>query len=44
MGYGNWFLLTFFLAFPAYLLLPWVSRMLRDSGTAQPGEARTATG
>ena len=36
MGYANWFLLTFFLAFPAYLLLPWVSRMLRghDSGTA----------
>ncbi|HVF62820.1 MAG TPA: MFS transporter [Casimicrobiaceae bacterium] len=29
LGYANWFLLTFFLAFPAYLLLPWVSRMLR---------------
>ncbi len=29
MGYANWFLLTFFLAFPAYLLLPWVSSMLR---------------
>ncbi len=28
MGYGPWFLLTFFLAFPAYLLLPWVRRML----------------
>jgi PAT family beta-lactamase induction signal transducer AmpG len=28
MGYANWFLLTFFLAFPAYLLLPWVRRML----------------
>jgi PAT family beta-lactamase induction signal transducer AmpG len=28
MGYGNWFLLTFFLAAPAYLLLPWVRRML----------------
>jgi hypothetical protein len=28
MGYGNWFLLTFFLAIPAYLLLPWVRRML----------------
>jgi hypothetical protein len=26
-------LLTFFLAFPAYLLLPWVKRML---GNAQP--------
>jgi PAT family beta-lactamase induction signal transducer AmpG len=28
MGYGPYFLLTFFLAFPAYLLLPWVRRML----------------
>jgi PAT family beta-lactamase induction signal transducer AmpG len=27
-GYGPYFLLTFFLAFPAYLLLPWVRRML----------------
>jgi len=31
MGYGNWFLLTFFLAAPAYLLLPWVRRMLNRS-------------
>jgi PAT family beta-lactamase induction signal transducer AmpG len=28
MGYAPYFLLTFFLSFPAYLLLPWVSRML----------------
>jgi PAT family beta-lactamase induction signal transducer AmpG len=28
MGYGPYFLLTFFLAFPAYLLLPWAKRML----------------
>ncbi len=28
-GYADYFLLTFFLAFPAYLLLPWVKRMLR---------------
>lgn len=28
MGYANWFLLTFFLAFPALILLPWVKRML----------------
>jgi len=28
MGYAPYFLLTFFLAFPAYLLLPWVSKML----------------
>ncbi len=33
MGYPNWFLLTFFLSFPAYLLLPWVRRMLdRERG------------
>ncbi len=28
MGYAPYFLLTFFLAFPAYLLLPWVRKML----------------
>jgi PAT family beta-lactamase induction signal transducer AmpG len=28
LGYVQFFLLTFFLAFPAYLLLPWVKRML----------------
>lgn len=28
MGYAPYFLLTFFLAFPAYLMLPWVRRML----------------
>ncbi|HKC42407.1 MAG TPA: MFS transporter, partial [Burkholderiales bacterium] len=28
MGYASYFLLTFFLAFPAYLLLPWPKRML----------------
>jgi PAT family beta-lactamase induction signal transducer AmpG len=31
MGFGPYFLLTFFLAFPAYLLLPWVRRMLAAS-------------
>jgi PAT family beta-lactamase induction signal transducer AmpG len=43
MGYANWFLLTFFLAAPAYLLLPWVRRMLarRGHGTPAPA-ARTA--
>lgn len=40
MGYANWFLLTFFLALPAYLLLPWVRRML-DRADAPPP---TATG
>ncbi|MGH8496486.1 MAG: MFS transporter [Gammaproteobacteria bacterium] len=28
MGYSDYFLLTFLLAFPAYLLLPWVKKML----------------
>lgn len=28
MGYASYFTLTFFLAFPAYLFLPWVKRML----------------
>jgi PAT family beta-lactamase induction signal transducer AmpG len=39
MGYGNWFLLTVFLAIPAYLLLPWVRRMLRASGEKSGREA-----
>jgi PAT family beta-lactamase induction signal transducer AmpG len=30
LGYAPYFLITFFLAFPAYLLLPWVKRMLED--------------
>lgn len=28
MGYADYFLLTVFLAFPAYLLLPWVNKMM----------------
>jgi PAT family beta-lactamase induction signal transducer AmpG len=28
-GYADYFMLTFFLAFPAYLLLPWVRKMMR---------------
>jgi PAT family beta-lactamase induction signal transducer AmpG len=38
MGYANWFLLTFFLAAPAYVLLPWVRRMLTrgDAVPARP--------
>jgi len=35
MGYADYFLLTFFLSFPAYLLLPWVLRMLNRSSTQQ---------
>lgn len=30
MGYAPYFMLTFFLHFPAYLLLPWVKKMLAD--------------
>jgi PAT family beta-lactamase induction signal transducer AmpG len=30
LGYGNYFLLTFAMAFPAYALLPWVRRWIRD--------------
>jgi PAT family beta-lactamase induction signal transducer AmpG len=39
MGYGPYFLLTFFLSFPAYALLPWVKRMLAraDAQAASPG-------
>lgn len=29
MGYSKYFLLTFFLSFPAYLFLPWASKMLK---------------
>jgi len=29
-GYADFFLLTFFLGLPAYLLLPWVKKMLQD--------------
>ena len=39
MGYGNWFLLTVFLAIPAYLLLPWVRRMLREGADRSDREA-----
>lgn len=28
MGYAHYFLLTFFLSFPAYMFLPWVKQML----------------
>ena len=41
MGYAPYFLLTFFLSFPAYALLPWVKRMLAraDALAASPGAA-----
>jgi PAT family beta-lactamase induction signal transducer AmpG len=34
MGYAPYFLLTFFLAFPAYVFLPWVRSVL---ARGQPG-------
>jgi PAT family beta-lactamase induction signal transducer AmpG len=37
IGYGPYFLLTFFLAFPAYLLLPWVRRMLDAQAWREDG-------
>lgn len=38
MGYAAYFALTFFLAFPAYLLLPWVKRTLNSQANdAQNG-------
>lgn len=43
MGYAPYFYLTFLLAFPAYLLLPWVRRMLvYASERANSGPADTA--
>ena len=41
MGYANYFLLTFFLSFPAYLLLPQVKRML-EAGEHRGAEAANA--
>lgn len=32
-GYGNYFALTFLLALPAYLLLPWVKGWIHEQGT-----------
>ncbi len=37
LGYAPYFLLTFFLSFPAYLLLPWAKRML-DYSARLPGQ------
>jgi PAT family beta-lactamase induction signal transducer AmpG len=39
MGYADYFLLTFFLAFPAYLLLPWIRKMLAYADR-QPDEGQ----
>jgi PAT family beta-lactamase induction signal transducer AmpG len=37
MGYAGYFLLTFFLAFPAYFFLPWVKQMLDRTGSTNAG-------
>lgn len=39
LGYATYFLITFFLAFPAYLLLPWIKSIL-GSETAQAPQPR----
>ncbi len=39
MGYAGYFFLTFFLSFPAYLLLPWIKRTLESSSA--DGQAPT---
>jgi PAT family beta-lactamase induction signal transducer AmpG len=35
LGYANYFLLTFLLAFPAYALLPWIKTVLAESEANQ---------
>jgi PAT family beta-lactamase induction signal transducer AmpG len=40
MGYGPYFLLTFFLAFPAYLLLPWAKGMLAYAASRRDWDQR----
>jgi len=40
LGYADYFMLTFFLAFPAFLLLPWVHKMLDYAETQQQWEPR----
>lgn len=39
-GYADFFVLTFFLGLPAYLLLPWVKKMLADMESVQPETSR----
>ena len=41
LGYAPYFLLTFFLAFPAYLLLPWVRKMLDAQDRREAAETET---
>jgi MFS transporter, PAT family, beta-lactamase induction signal transducer AmpG len=37
-GYGNYFAITFLLALPAYLLLPWVRLWIQENGVRRTGE------
>jgi MFS transporter, PAT family, beta-lactamase induction signal transducer AmpG len=41
LGYASYFAFTFFLAFPAYLLLPWVKLWIRPAGA--PGSTSGST-
>jgi PAT family beta-lactamase induction signal transducer AmpG len=40
LGYANYFLITFFLAFPAYLLLPWIKSILGNEASASAQVSR----
>jgi PAT family beta-lactamase induction signal transducer AmpG len=42
LGYADFFLLTFFFGLPAYLLLPWVRKMLDAANAAADGAAAVA--
>lgn len=44
LGFAPYFLLTFFLAFPAYLLLPWVRRMLGYASARPAPEESSVSG
>jgi PAT family beta-lactamase induction signal transducer AmpG len=37
MGYANYFMLTFLLAFPAYLMLPWIKKVLLNAEQTDSG-------
>jgi PAT family beta-lactamase induction signal transducer AmpG len=37
MGYANYFMLTFLLAFPAYLMLPWIKQVLMNAEQTDSG-------
>lgn len=41
MGYTSYFLLTFVLAFPAYLMLPWIKQVLESAVSTSPATPTT---